>query len=218
MESSDGRSNVFRARRMDLFLRLVSSLPPPVNVLDVGGTTEFWRGYMDADLNVTILNIFEQRPLHGLRAVVGDGCDLSQFKDKSFDVVLAHSVLGHVGGWRRQQQMASEVRRVAKNYFIQTPNQRFPIDWRTLVPFFHWAPVAVQAWFLRTVRVGRYTRVRDPREAYHLATRVRNLTRRELRQLFPEGTIIAEAICGIPKSFIVYHGFGRPRGTFEQVH
>jgi|SRR2546426_2106722 len=200
----------FRAPRMELFLRLVGPLPKPVKVLDVGGTADFWQGYITDELSVTLLNVFDQRPLvGGMRVIVGDGCDLTQFHDRSFEVVLAHSVLGHVGGWHRQQQMASEIRRVGSRYFVQSPNHRFPVDWRTLVPFFHWLSPAHQAWCLQKVRVGRYARVPDADRAHHLANRIRNVTRSELRELFPGGTIVVERVCGFPKSFVVHQGFDR---------
>ena len=55
--------------------------------------------------------------------------------------------------------------------------------------------------------MGRYKRTRDAAEAWYLATRVRNVTPRELKQLFPEGIIVRERFCGFVKSLLVYHGF-----------
>lgn len=197
----------FRARRMEFFLRLAARLPRPAKLLDVGGTTQFWRDLCPDGFSLTILNLFEQEPLAGAEVVIGDGCDLSAFGSKQFDVVFSNSVLGHVGGWERQQQMAREIRRVGQRYFVQTPNQNFPVDWRTLVPFFHWLPAETQAWCLQRSRVGRYARAKSAEQARHLATRVRNLNRAEIRVLFPDGVIVSERAFVLTKSFMVHHGF-----------
>ena len=205
---SRGRlGNYFRERRMRLFLDFVDRVPRPAKLLDVGGTLEFWRENTPNGVSLTLVNVFEQEPLEGVTLIVGDACDLTQFSDKSFDMVFSNSVLGHVGGWQRQQQMASEIRRVGCRYFVQTPNQGFPVDWRTLMPFFHWLSPPAQAWCLRRFRVGRYRRTVNTDKAMNLATRVRNVNRREIGELFPEGKIISERVMGFTKSFMVHHGF-----------
>jgi Methyltransferase domain len=200
-------SESFCERRMQLFADLARRIPKPATLLDVGGTVEFWRGRIPEKCSVTIVNLFDQKPMQGVQVHVGDGCDLAPFEDRSFDVVFSNSALAFVGGIDRQHQMAAEIRRVGRRYFVQTPNQRFPLDWRTLVPFFHWLPPSVQAWCFRKIRVGRYERVRDATLAHTLATRVRDLTYSELRRLFPEGTIVSERLLGLTKSFMVHYGF-----------
>ena len=205
-QNSLGRN--FRERRFQLLAHLCAGLPRPFTMLDVGGTVEFWQDTVaHLGCTLTVINIFEQQPVAGIKVLVGDACDLSQFGDKSFDVVFSNSVIGHVGGWERQQQMAREVRRVGRRYFVQTPNQGFPVDWRTLMPFFHWLSPAAQAWCFQKFPVGRYRRAQTREEAWHLATRVRNLNRREVAALFPSATVQSERAAGFTKSFIVHHGF-----------
>jgi hypothetical protein len=164
-------------------------------------------GNVPDGFRVTLLNIFEQEPLEGGEALVGDACDLSRFPTGSFDVVFSNSVLCLVGDWSRQRKMAQEIRRVGKSYFVQTANQRYPIDWRTMVPFFHWLPPGVQAWCLQRMPVGRYQSVQTQKEAYQLAVRVRDLNRSQVTQLFPGGKIVNKKIFGFTKSFMVHHGF-----------
>jgi hypothetical protein len=207
MAAAWGSGRRFRKQRMRLFFGLASRVPMPARLLDVGGTTDFWRDRLPAGLSVTLLNVFDQEALEGMEVMIGDGCDLGRFETHSFDMVFSNSVLCLVGGWKRQQQMASEIRRVGRRYFVQTANQDFPLDWRTLVPFFHWLRPSVQAWFFQRVTVGRYKKVQDAQVAGELATRVRDLTRRELSKLFPEGTIVPEKVLGLTKSFMVHRGF-----------
>jgi hypothetical protein len=100
---------------------------------------------------------------------------------------------------------ASEIRRVGRCYFVQTPNHAFPIDWRTMVPMFHFLPAAAQTWCFERARVGTYRRARDRIEALHWASRVRNIRRRELALLFPGGTVVHERFGGFTKSFIAHN-------------
>ena len=204
MEPSHFAANA-RQRRHAVFLRLLDDLPHPISVLDVGGTVDYWRTVgFHPDVDVLLLNIFPQNNLPaGFKAIVGDARDLSSFPDKHFDVVFSNSVIGHVGGFAEQQRMAREIGRVGRRYFVQTPNHGFPLDWRTLIPGFHWLPASAQAWCFRSMSVGTYPRAPDAVTAKEWATRVRNLRRRELPVCFPGATVQNERVAGLTKSFIV---------------
>lgn len=201
-------NDFFRFRRKVFFEKLCNKLSKPIEILDVGGTINFWENsnLLSQKTSVTVLNIVEQRPSIKVKVVIGDACNLC-FKDKSFDIVFSNSVLGHVGDWRQQKKMADEIRRVGCRYFVQTPNQDFFIDWRTLMPFFHWLSPTIQAWCLQRFSVGLYRRTSSKDEAMILATRIRNVTRKELQEFFPGGEIINERVLFFTKSFMVYDGF-----------
>ena len=202
------------ARFRSLFLR-INCKNGPLRILDVGGTWDYWRE-MDwpslGKIEVTLLNVFPQKDApYPFTAVQSDARDLSRYADGEFDTVYSNSVLGHVGTFADQHRMASEIRRVGRRYFVQTPNHHFILDWRTLVPFFHFLPIPYQAWCFRHFRVGRYPRIKEHAAALHQATRVRNLTANELQQLFPDGSLLREQLSGFTKSFMVHAGFLGPR-------
>jgi hypothetical protein len=119
-----------RRRRNTIFFRLIESLERPITILDVGGTVEYWR---TLDLpggvaKIVLLNTFPQRASAPFEVIVGDACDLSRYSDRQFDLVFSNSVIGHVGSFGKQQRMASEIRRVGRYFFLQTPNHGFPVD------------------------------------------------------------------------------------------
>ena len=205
-----------RRKRFALFEQLASSSLEPaaaVTILDVGGTWQYWSQFGLPKLEgvkVVLFNIFPQDPEDPtFTALVGDGRDLSRFRDNEFDLVYSNSVLPFVGTLADQGQMAREIRRVGRRYFVQTPNRFFVLDWRTLVPFFHWLPAAAQAWCFRRFKVGIYPRLQEPGTALHHATRVRDLTASELRELFPGATVVRERVLGLTKSFLIHSGFKR---------
>lgn len=198
-----------RRGRQRRFAAFIEQIPRPagrpLQLLDVGGTWGYWSEMPWASLGnvrIELLNTHPQTVPQPFTAVVGDARDLSRYPDQHFDVVFSNSVIGHVGTLIDQARMAAEIQRVGRTFVLQTPNQYFPIDWRTLVPGFHWLSPAAQAWWLSRVRVGRYPKT-DPASAMELATRVRNLTKRELVGLFHRATIERERVFGFTKSFTV---------------
>jgi SAM-dependent methyltransferase len=154
---------------------------------------------------VVLLNTFEQATKSPFVSVIADARDLSQYSEDQFDLVFSNSVIGHVGGFDDQLRMAREVMRVGKHFFLQTPNHGFPIDWRTLVPFFHFLPVNAQAWCFERFSVGKYRQTRDRNEAFHLAARVRNIRRGDIDTLFPNANIEVERVLGLTKSFMIHN-------------
>lgn len=200
-----------RRKRNRRFVELLSRLPQrSISILDVGGTVEFWKTVTIPQTGIdriVLLNTFEQS-IPGderMTAITGDARDLSRFPDQSFDLVFSNSVIGHVGSLEDQRRMAAEVQRVGIRHFLQTPNQGFPIDWRTMVPFFHFLPVALQAKCFARFPVGTYQRARDAEHAMQMASRIRNLSRSEVRMLFPSSRIENETVLGFTKSFLIHN-------------
>ena len=195
---------------MDLFFELTKSLASPLTILDVGGLSAFWQiAGIPAGWKVHLINLMEQHDLpNDCTCEIGDACNLP-YPDRSWDVVFSNSVLGHVGSWANQKRMTSEIRRIGVRYFVQTPNQWFPLDWRTLIPFFHWLHPSIQAWAHTKVRIGTYGRAKSYDEAVLWSTRVRNISYQEAQVLFPVSTIQRERVLGFCKSFVI-HNFDYP--------
>jgi len=203
-----------RKDRHLLFVDLLSRIGKPFTILDVGGSYDYWRktDYEAlGNVRIVLLNLFQQDDIGPpFSAEVGDARDLSRYSNQEFDVVFSNSVIGHVGGFADQMRMAREIRRVGKRYFVQTPNHGFLIDWRTLVPCFHFLPAPLQAWCFRHFSVGTYGKIADLATSLEIASRIRNIRRRELQLLFPESTVVPERYLGMTKSFMIHSGFSIP--------
>ena len=199
-----------RRRRFALFESLLSRVRGHVRILDVGGTAFFWRviGFSGPNVSVTLLNRTAAKGnSEGIQSVVGDARDMREFADRQFDVVFSNSVIEHVGTYEDQRAMASEVRRIGRRYFVQTPNRRFPIEPHFLFPGFQFLPVAVRAGMLARHNLGWYTKAESYEAAVQEVTAIRLLTETEFRRLFPEGQLYKERFLGLTKSFTIYQGW-----------
>jgi hypothetical protein len=211
-------ATALRNERLKLLNLLLSTLPKPIRILDVGGRSAFWAstGLLDsgdASVEITLINTSELElgevyPHPRLRYVVGDARDMREFQTKSFDVVFSNSVIEHVGTYADQALMAQEVQRLGKRYFIQTPNFYFPIEPHFVFPVFHWLPVALQVWLLTHFALGWYEKFDCPSRAREEVESIRLLTQRNLVRLFPGSKLFKERFLGMTKSFVVYGGWG----------
>lgn len=142
-----------RQKRHAFFIDLLSSLPHPITILDLGGTELYWKtmGSLDSqDIQITLLNSGKIKTTRqNITSVVGDATRMDIFEDQSFDVVFSNSVIEHVGDFENQNRMAKEVTRIGKRYFVQTPNYWFPIEPHFLLPGFQWLPVSLRAWLIQ---------------------------------------------------------------------
>lgn len=204
-------ANRMRRKRFTVFSGLLAGLPRPVKILDVGGTQSFWEQMgLSAGDGVEVLLLNLQAPATtaaGFSGAAGDARDLRRYKDGEFDVVFSNSVIEHVGDYADQHRMAAEVRRVGKRYFIQTPNRYFPVEPHFLFPFFQFLPLRAQAWLIGRFDLGWRKKAADFQQALEQARSVRLLTKTELGDLFPDGTILEEKLLGLTKSFMVLGGW-----------
>jgi hypothetical protein len=212
--SPDSLATRMRRKRFALFLSLLQSVDGPVEILDIGGTQQFWNIMLGEELpgmRVTLLNVAHQ-PVSSSAFVsaVGDARNLTRIRDSAYDVVFSNSVIEHVGTYADQRQMADEVRRVGKRYFVQTPNRRFPIEPHFLFPFFQYLPVSARAWMLSRFDVGWYRRIPDRQAARREVESIQLLTRNRFADLFPGATIYEEKLLGLTKSFVAHDGWSSP--------
>ena len=201
-----------RRRRFDLFLDLVKDLPRPMRILDLGGRQKFWEvmGFSDSsDVHITVANVepVDARS-ENFTSLQADATNLHMIKDQEFDIAFSNSVIEHVGNYAQQRKMANEMQRVAKSYFLQTPNYWFPMEAHVLVPGFQWMPDQMKMQVVRNFKTGRdRKRYTDIEEARERVESIQLLTRRQLMELFPGGNLYEERFMGLVKSLVVYQGF-----------
>lgn len=189
----------FRAKRMADFLERMG-LTPHTRVLDVGGTPVVWS-HVPTLPKLTLVNLTATPGLRGASQVIGDGTRLP-FRDDSFDIAFSNSVIEHVGGRDRQYLFASELRRVGRRFYVQTPNRWFPFEPHLLTPVIHFMPKGWQRRLIRNCTAwGVFTRPTQATVNEFVRT-TRLLDAREMRRLFPGGEIVRERFLHLTKSLV----------------
>lgn len=211
--SSDNPNSLgakFRAKRLksfeDLFFKTYEN-QGEIRILDVGGTDYFWKNSRipnQPGVTITLLNLHLEQSSHPkILPLTGDATDMSDFGDESFDLVFSNSVIEHLYTLENQQKMASEIRRVGKNYFIQTPNKYFPIEAHYALPFAQFLPKSLIFSILTKTRLSRLKRW-DQKAAQQYLEEIRLLNENEMLALFPRATILKEKAWGLTKSLTAH--------------
>ena len=125
-------------------------------------------------------------------AMKGDATKLP-FSDGEFDVAFSNSVIEHVPR-ALQPAFASEIRRVAARYFVQTPNRHFPIEPHYQMPLFQFLPEKMQRALNDRFSLGW-------QEKGHWE-QIDLLSSNDMRRLFPDAEIHRERVLGLTKSLI----------------
>lgn len=207
-ENKNSLGNQFREKRFSFFFKKINKLPKPVSVLDVGGKINFWenRG-LAGNLNytITIVNFEKEKSQYSnIKTLIGDARDLSQFVDKSFDIVHSNSVIEHLYNFNNQSKMASEIVRVGKKYIVQTPNKCFFLEPHYLLPFFQFIPDKLKYLILTKTKLSRLKKW-DKNFAKQYINEIRLLSLKEMKILFPESKIYFEKFLGMNKSFTAHN-------------
>ena len=105
--------------------------------------------------------------IYGYQPVLINESEKLPFVDGFFDIVYCSSVIEHVtvekeevwtllSGKKfkersliRQKEFAEEIRRLGKQYFVQTPYKHFPIESHSWLPFVGWLPRKFQVRVLK---------------------------------------------------------------------
>jgi SAM-dependent methyltransferase len=172
-----------RARRhADFFAE--TALPRAGRVLDLGCGVLGLRG-LEPELDITGVDL-DPRPGYPGPFVQADVADGLPFGDQEFDLAYCSSVIEHVSPARRAA-FASELRRVGRGWFVQTPAYSFPIEPHALLPGAQWLPSDVRRRYWRLGAAGAWEDI--------------SLLRRgEMEALF--GPVRAERFAGLAKSWV----------------
>ena len=81
--------------------------------------------------------------------IKGDAKNINLKKNK-FDISYCSATIEHVGSYKNQKKLISELYRISRNYvFLTTPNRSFPIDFHTKLPIIHLLPKKIHRKILK---------------------------------------------------------------------
>ena len=193
----------FRGKRLKLFFEKLRPTSSTL-LLDVGGYPWVWeqRGFPGSIVHSNLSfpkDIAKAYPQDLL--VIADGMKLP-FQDSSISLVFSNSVIEHLQNAANQERFASELRRVGKDLWIQTPARWFLIEPHLMTPFIHFFPKKIQRRLMRYFSVWGIVKKPTQKEIDDFLDEVRLLTYADMCKLFPDCEILRERFFGITKSFI----------------
>ena len=214
LASSDNPNSLgykFRIKRLQEFEKMFFSRfsgLEKIEILDVGGTSYFWKNstlLSHPGLRITLLNLYPVETSHpAIHAVQGDATDMREFETGSFDLVFSNSVIEHLYTLEQQQKMASEILRVGKSYFIQTPDVYFPIEAHYALPFAQYYPKAFLHFVLTQTKLSRMKKWSSAEASQYIAE-IRLLNAQEMKALFPGASLLKEKVLGLTKSITAHN-------------
>lgn len=209
-----------RARRGELF-RARFEITPTTRILDLGGAAGRHIESVLAGCDHTPANVYvadldagvveRARSERGYTPITITPETRLPFADREFDIVFCSSVIEHVTiphdqvwdvrsasefrarATARQRLFAAEVQRISDGYFVQTPNRWFPIESHTLLPFAGYLPRPL---LLRVMPISNRFWIKRSQPNWNL------LGGAEMRSMFVDGTVEAERLAGLTKSWI----------------
>ena len=189
-----------RMRRWEMFSNAFPTIEK-LRVLDVGGTVEAWRRAPVKPRHVTVLNLFEpgESDDNSITPVTGDACNAADELaranvETNFDLVFSNSLIEHVGGHAARSRLAGQVHRLAEHHWVQTPYRYFPLEPHWLFPGMQFMPTAAR------VQIARYwplLRAANAENAIHMVLWTELVGVTEMRDYFPNSTILHERVLGM---------------------
>ncbi len=204
-------SYISRKRKLKLFYNMIAP-SEQTKILDVGGEVNPRGGsdlqFIDsypwkenlAVVNLSCEHIFRIKEHYPeIDARVEDALSLP-WPDKYFDVVYSNAVIEHVGDFAKQKQMATEIMRVSKRWFVTTPNRWYPFEFHSRLPLVTWLPKHGYLWVASIISYNHI------KERYVFTLRksggTRLMTAKELEQCFPGSKIIKQRVTFMAETLI----------------
>ena len=177
-----------------------------MRVLDLGGTLRMWEAAPVRPKHVTIVNLDPR--LDGATSDWydvrnGDACAPDDdLLGRAYDLVYSNSLIEHVGGHAKRQQLAAVVRDAAPKHWVQTPYRYFPLEPHWLVPGMQFLPLAARSSIARRWPFGPASRNTPTHNLVSEVAYVELVSITGMRSYFPDSQIWIERFAGLPKSLV----------------
>ena len=201
----------FRKKRSHFIKKIISEifkLKGSVNIVDLGGTENFWNiidteFLIEYKVKITLINLINYKIKNKkIFSQINQDFFKYDFVNNSFDLSFSNSVIEHLGDAKKIISFCNLHKNLSKYYYLQTPNKYFFIEPHFMFPFFNFMPKAFQLFILKNFNVGNFTK-KNIGYALKELNQIRLLSKKDLEKYFPKENIVSEKIFFLNKSYIV---------------
>ncbi|MCI4673448.1 class I SAM-dependent methyltransferase [Candidatus Mycolicibacterium alkanivorans] len=195
----------FSARaRHRRWIKFVETFPAiaDMEVLDLGGTPDYWESAPLKPKHVTLVNLRSLPNTDSVNAVCGDACaPPDNVIGRNYDLVVSNSLIEHVGGHAQRVRLADVIHGAARHHWVQTPYRYFPIEPHWLFPGLQFLPFSARVGITTRWKSGhRFTRNRQ--QAIDSVHEVDLIGITQMADYFPDSAIWREKFGGLVKSIV----------------
>jgi hypothetical protein len=153
--------------------------------------------------HVTAVNLYDANFVHpGVTMIEGHALQADELVGgETFDLVFSTSVIEHVRGHSARKRLAELTRSLAPRYVVQTPYRYFPVEPHWMFPGFQFLPVKARGYLAPRWPLG-HTHGYEAHDAVNEVMATHLLSASEMKEYFPDSTIVFERIAGVPKSML----------------
>lgn len=189
----------FRKQRYRKIEQTMFATHPDGFVMSIGGgPASFFASLYPQQEQIVLIEINEQlaqkakRDKPKLNVIVADG-EALPLANRAMALTICNSVIEHV---ENPRELAVEIQRTSRSYFLQTPNGRFPLETHAYIgiPFYNQLK-----WPLLQKTICRLLGAN-----YDYIKSVNYLSPAQLQQFFPKAIHTFEPFLGQKKSFYIY--------------
>lgn len=189
----------FRRKRYQVIHQQMQLDQVPGFVMDLGGgPASFFAERYPKSKDVILVEIKSEAAYQAklkipeINVIIADAEQLP-FANDALALTICNSVIEHVAN---PDKLAAEMQRVSCEFFLQTPNGRFPLETHSFIaiPFFNWLP---SNWAKRTA-------CKLFGANFDYVQSVRYLSEAKLQSLFPKARISYERFLHLKKSFYIF--------------
>ena len=94
-----------------------------------------------------------------LKKSITDKFTKNEILNLNSDLVISNATIEHVGSFKNQIEMMSNILKLAKKIFIiNTPYRYHPLDFHTKIPFLHWLPKKIHRKILKFIGLDFFSK------------------------------------------------------------
>lgn len=191
-----------RRKRYKKICELVN-LQPNHKILDVGCGLGLSFETFNMKNKIVGLDIYPRQKIfrNNFNYIMGDGENMTFFRNKEFDLVVCIGVLEHIFPFKKLKRIAKEIQRVGKLYVVVVPHMYTIIEPHYQLPLWQFYPNHLKAFLIKHSNIGWY-----PKNPQGEFIQLNYFKKEKWLSLFPSASVVSynHIFFGLIRNYIIF--------------